>query len=197
MDIASLHRRESIILTTIDLIDEVGIQAVSTREVANRQGISQGTVFQYFKKKNELLNAVLEQFAMYDNDIYDTTKLKNMEPKEAIQFYIDSYLSYYENYPAITAVTQAYDVLRNDPELGSKVRSIFTRRAEAMLELIVKAQQSGVMDSELDSSVLADIFLSTFNGICLKWRVNTLEFSLRERTLEAIHLLLNKFSPNK
>jgi len=193
MDASALHKRESIIFTTIDIINEFGIQSVSTREVAKRQNISQGTVFQYFKKKADLLEAVLDHYSLYDNDIFQTTKLKNMDPMKAILFYIDSYLIYYENYPAVTALSQAFDVLRDDPELGDKVKGIFNKRFEHINKIIEEAQAIDVISKELKSEVLADIIISTCNGICLKWRMCSFDFSLRDRTLEAINMLWEAF----
>lgn len=187
-------KKESIIFTTIDLINEHGIQGVSTREVARRQGISQGMVFQYFPKKNDLLGAVLEHFSLYDNDIFDSTKIKNLNCKDAIIYYIDSYATYYENYPAITAVAQAYEVLLNDLYLGDKVKRIFRNRANCMKEIISQGQSAGIIRQDLDCDSLADIITSTQRGICLKWRIESYNFPLREKTLQAVNMLLDVFS---
>jgi AcrR family transcriptional regulator len=197
LDASAMHKRESIVFTTIDLINEFGIQAISTREVAKRQGISQGTVFQYFKKKSDLLNAVLDHYSLYDNDIFQTTILNKMEPKQSILFYIDTYLSYFENYPAITAVSQAYDILRDDPILGDKVKGIYDKRSNFIKSMIEEAQQAGIICREYDSSTVTDILISTCNGICLRWRINNFNFPLREKTLEAVNILLSAFNPCK
>jgi AcrR family transcriptional regulator len=194
MEIMSI-KQESIISTTIDLINENGIQAVSTREVAKRLGISQGSVFQYFPKKSDLLAAVLEHFSQYDRDIFNTGKLKNLEPREAILFFIDTCLLYYENYPAITAVTQAFDILRNDPELGGRVKEIYDSRTRFIRERISEARETGTLKKDCDEEVLADILVSTWGGICLKWRISNFAFSLREHALKAISQIFDLLQP--
>lgn len=194
MDNASVHKRESIIFNTIDVINECGIHSVSTKEVAKRLGISEGTIFKYFPKKKNLLYAVLEYFSKYDNDIFKTTEIKNMAPKDAIIFYIESYLIYYESYPAITAINQAYDGLYGDVELENKSKSIFLKRTEFVKKMIDEAQNIGEISKEIDSETLADIVTSTCRGICLKWRINRFNFSLRDKTMKAIYMLLNAFS---
>ena len=46
-----LHRKEQLILTAIEIIDEIGIQRLTTREIAKRQQISEATIFRHFKIK--------------------------------------------------------------------------------------------------------------------------------------------------
>jgi AcrR family transcriptional regulator len=58
MDNSLLHRRERIILTAIDIINELGIQGLSIREVAKREAIATSSIFSHFKSKNELILAV-------------------------------------------------------------------------------------------------------------------------------------------
>ncbi|MDW7675124.1 MAG: TetR/AcrR family transcriptional regulator [Bacillota bacterium] len=189
----TLHRKDRLILTTIDIINELGINGLTTKEIARRQGVSEGTIFKHYRNKNELIIATLDHFTQYDSDIFYSAQLRKLGPREAITFYIDSYASYYENYPAITAITQAYDVLRYDPELEDKVKQIYRSRADHMKQMIESAQEANVISKEENSEDLADIISSTCNGICLKWRMNGYNFSLREKTLVAVNMLLDAF----
>lgn len=194
MDSSYVHRKESIVFTAIDFIHEFGIQSVSTKEIAKRLGISESTIFKHFPKKNDLLMAVLDQFSLYDNDIFRTAISKKKDPREAITFFIDSYTGYYENYPAITALVQAYDVFRSIPELKEKAIGIVFHRLECMEKLVLAAQESGELRDDTDSALLAEMLISTCRGISLRWRMKEHGFSLREETLKAVRMLLDAFS---
>jgi len=193
MTINFLHRKESVILTAIEIIDELGIQGLSTREIAKRQGISEGTLFRHFKSKNEIVIAVLDYFSKYDADIFDSVKLKRLKSKEAIIFLIDSHVSYYENYPAITAVTQLYGVLSAEPDFTEKIKSIFFGRMNFLKEVIEGGQRAGEIKPDIDSDVAAHIIDGTFRSICLTWRMNGRKFPLREKMLLAVNVLLEAF----
>lgn len=117
-----LHRKERLIITAIEVIDELGIQGLSTREIARRQDVSEATLFRHYKNKNELLLGVLDHFSKFDNEILQSAKLKNLSAEEAIVYFITSTVEYYENYPAITSIMQIFDVLRYDNELSDKVK---------------------------------------------------------------------------
>lgn len=194
MDKSLLHRREAIILTSIEVINDYGIQGLSTREVAKRQGISEGTIFKHFHTKNELMLAILDNYSQYDADIIETIKLKNMGAIEAITFVINSYAEYYQNYPQITAITQAYDVLSCDPELKSKVKQIFSGRSDNMKTLIIEAQKSGMMSESIDSEMLSQIIWGSCRSICLKWRLSEYGFPLKEQIMSTLKMILNAFT---
>ncbi len=187
-------KKESIVFTAIDLINEYGIQAVSTREVAKRLDISQGTVFQYFSKKNDLLKAVLDHFSLYDNDLYNSAKARKTGRKEALIYYLDSYALYYENYPEITAVMQAFDVLRDDPDLGGQVKSIYQKRETFMRELVDDAIISGTLRKDIGSEAMSGIFTAVLRGMILKWRMENCGFPLRAETMKTVGVLLEAFS---
>lgn len=48
--------RETIVITALRLLDEVGIEALSTRRLAAELGIKSASLYWHFKDKNELLN---------------------------------------------------------------------------------------------------------------------------------------------
>jgi len=194
MDQLLIHRKESIILETINEIDRTGIQAVSTREIAKKQGVSERVIFKYFPKKIDLIHAVLEYYSKYDTAIFETTRSKCMNPIDAIKYYIDSYSSYYENYPAITSITQSYDILRCYPDLNYKVTSILNARSEFIQNLIEDGKREGQFCADTDSEGLSDIILGYFSRVCLNWRVSEGSFSLRQKTLDTVGIILQKFS---
>jgi AcrR family transcriptional regulator len=62
MTSGQLARRAKIIEEVIDLIAEVGADAVQMRDVAQRSGVALATVYRYFRSKEHLLAAALEDW---------------------------------------------------------------------------------------------------------------------------------------
>lgn len=197
MEESVTFRKENILLNAIDVVNESGFQALSTKEVAKRSGVSEATIFKYFPRKNHLIGAILEHYSQYDSGIFHSALNREGSPREAIIFFIDSYAIYYENYPVITVVTQAYDILRTIPGLESKVEEIITGRRAVMKRLIERAQAAGELSKEADSGRLAEILMSTFRGICLKWRMGGFGFSFRDECLSTANMLLDAFGPSR
>lgn len=55
--------RETVVAEALDLLDEVGLDAVSTRQLAKRLGVEQPSLYWYFRTKKDLL-AAMAQAAM-------------------------------------------------------------------------------------------------------------------------------------
>ncbi|MFD4635316.1 TetR/AcrR family transcriptional regulator C-terminal domain-containing protein [Streptomyces sp. NPDC058284] len=55
--------RETVVSEALDLLDEVGLDAVSTRRLAKRLGVEQPSLYWYFRTKKDLL-AAMAQAAM-------------------------------------------------------------------------------------------------------------------------------------
>lgn len=62
MTSGQLIRRAKIIEEVIDLIGDVGAEAVQMRDVAQRSGVALATVYRYFSSKDHLLGAALEDW---------------------------------------------------------------------------------------------------------------------------------------
>jgi len=186
-----LHTKESLILSTIEVISEQGLQGLTTREVAKRQGISESTIFKHYKSKNELILAVLEYFSQYDQAIIESLGLKAFKPIESIMYFVEAYVTYYENYPAITAITLSYEGLMREAELSAEVFRIFTKRITTIQFLIEKAKQQKEIPSFIDPKSLTDLIIGMERVVVLRWRLDNYSFSLKDHTLSTLKMLLN------
>lgn len=190
-----LHRKDSIILTTIDVIDEVGIHALSTREVAKRVGISEPAIFKHFKTKSDLILAVLDHYTQYDMDVIQSIRLKNLNPVRAIISYVETYAIYYENYPQITALTQSLDVLRNDPNLSIKINNLIILRT-GFLEELIECASIEMKEKQINSKYLAVSIMGLIKEWCFQWRISGYSFSLKDRIMSTLEMLLFAFEFN-
>jgi hypothetical protein len=136
---------------------------------------------------------MLDYFSQYDAELFHSVTLQDLTAKEAIVYVIESFVTYYERYPAITAVMQVYSVLLAETDFADKIKSIMCRRNDFLKQVIEAGKEAGEICANTDSALLADIIIATFERICLLWRVNARSFSLRNRVLEAENMLLAPF----
>jgi AcrR family transcriptional regulator len=191
MEDVILHRKEKLIITTIEVIEEVGIQSLSTRLIAKKEGVSEATLFRHYKSKNDLLLAVLENFSQFDQDIIQSVRLKKLLPFEAIKYLITMLVEYCENYPAITSIGQLFDVFRYEPDLAQKTMEIQNIRKNFLVELIISAQDNGDIDPNTEEDAIANLIIGTFKEIIFQWRSQNYEFSIKEKVHSAVNLILN------
>lgn len=189
-----IPRKDSIILATIDVLDQRGIQGLTIKEIANRAGISEGAIFKHFKSKNDLISAVLDHFHMFDKEIKETIEMKEINPREAIVFIISSYASYLESYPALTALNEIMNELTYEPELADKVMELYIGRVNFTKKLIEEAQAIGEINPKYDSEQLAIVIIGSYKEISLNWRFQNRGFLLSEEITKTLDSLLTAFS---
>jgi len=193
MDKNMLHRKDRLIITTIEIIDELGIHCLSTREIARREGVSEATLFRHYKNKNELLMAVLDSFSQFDHDIFQSVKIKQLSPIESLKYMVNAYTEYYENYPAITAILELYEVFRYDKDLVEKIKDIQYTRTDMTKQLIQEAIDISELPPFINSYNLAVLISGMSREICLNWRLGHFDFKLSERMQATLIMLLTAF----
>lgn len=190
MNKSLVKRKESIIISTIETLNAVGLQNLSTKLIANREGVSEGTLFRHFKNKSEIMLAVVDHFSQYDQAIIETCRRTQLSPLETIRYFYNAYAEYYQNYPEITVVVQAYDSLMCDDELAERVRFIINNRSGFIIETIIEAQKRGDIMENLDPVLVENILTGGSKEICLKWRMANFGFSIKNETTKMIDIMI-------
>lgn len=185
-----IPRKESIVVTTIDVMNEFGVQALSTREVAKREGVSESAIFKHYPKKSDLIYAVLDAYSKGEQEIFDSIVKKDLEVKQAIVSFIENYTTYFQDYPAITSIAQGLDEMSYHPAHKDQVKLIIENRHNFMTQLIERGQKGGEIKGDSDKELLAEVIMGTLNGICLNWRIGNYDFSLKEHSLSAVQIIL-------
>ena len=195
MESVILHRKESLILTAIDIINELGIQGLSIREVAKRQKITSAAIFSHFKSKSDLINDVLNHYTQYDDIILQSINLKNLSGNEAIIYYVDSFYTYYESYPAITSIILACDGLRCEPDFRNKIEDIIRTRRNFLNLMVKECQEAQELRADMESEYITDIINGACREVCLNWRMSGFGFSLKDRVMTMLDQILKGFKP--
>lgn len=186
-----IHRREKIIFRAIEVINENGVQALTTKRIAELEKIAESTIFKHFSSKNEILMAVIDFYSQYDDDIIESIELKNLKGIAALIFYIESYIRYYENYPAITSITQGIDEMRYIEELSDRVVEVFRKRNDCLMKIIEEAKEKNQISCSYDSISYVDAIFGAVGGIIRTWRLEGYKFELLPRCMNAIRLILS------
>jgi len=191
-----ISRQESIILTALEIINELGYQRLSTKEICKRQGISEGSLYKHFCSKNEILLGVLQYFGHFDELIGKYIKIKKLSPKEGILFFFAKSAEIYEIDPSLTAILNQIETFMNEPDLREEIIKIYRYRSNLMLDLINQAIDQKDFRTDVDSKQLVDILLGTNMAVILRWRINNFNFPLRKRSISISENILLAYCHN-
>ncbi len=185
-------RKDSIVLAALDIIDESGIQGLSTKEIAVKQGISESLLYKHFNSLNEVLVAVVEYFSRFDAMIINTVLKLDISCKGKILEYTKSFIELYENYPALTAILLNYETLMHYEHTGDKIRDIIKKRSDFVSGVVASGQNTGELDTYYTPQELTDIIKGTATNMILRWKMSGYNFQLKESMLTIIKKVLDK-----
>lgn len=181
-----LKRKEKVIISAIELLDEGGIQGLTTKELAKREGVSEPAIYKQFDSKQDIIIAILDRFASYDDVIMNTIIEQKMPPRESVFYYAEAYAGYYQSYPQITTVMFSFDVYRYDKETDLKMKNILNKRYGFMTDIIKRGQEQKQFDNSIHPMEYAEILLGIIWSITFKWKTENCVGDLKWRITSAL-----------
>lgn len=188
-----LSRREEIILTTINLIHELGIHNISMKDIGRREGVTEASLYKHFKSKEEILLCVLEYYEKYDNYIYKTIQEKHSTVREKILLYFNMYGEYYNNYKEITSLVRSCDTLLYDKSFTDKIKHMVGKKTAFLTDVIKKGQKKGELKTSITAENFAFVLLGTFDKVVSMWRMGNYTFLLNDRISEIMGDILTQY----
>ena len=189
----SIYRKDSVVITTIEIISELGMQGLTSKEIAKREKISEGTLFSHFKNMDEIISAVLKYHSELDTSIVETVEAKKLSPIESITLFASIYAENYENYPESTCLTNISEMLLQNGELAKQAEEIMSNRIIYFKSLLEKAQKCGDINPVVDSQILIDVMVGSFFMIIYRWRKSKYAFKFKEQVISTLEIFLDAF----
>lgn len=185
-----LKRKEKVIIAAIDLFDEAGINGLTTKEIANRQNITEPAVYKQFRSKKEIVMAILDRYCVFDELIKNTIVDNSIEGKAGIEYLVRAYTEYYQNYPQITTAMFSFDMFRYDKELHEKMDDIINKRRDVIAGLVSEANEKGEFSRDVDIQAMTDALFGVIWSVTFMWKMEGCKFDLKERALKAVASIL-------
>jgi AcrR family transcriptional regulator len=167
--------KETIIRESIKLFLAKGFRGTSVKEITEAAGIGRGTLYWYFKSKDEILVSIFEKWekafvdglrkAVNDREGNFTAKYKAFH-KFSTEFARD------ERELAIVFNTLLNEIVGTNSPAETAVKASherYRRLLEAMLE---EGKKEGSVKEDLDSLLYAHVIAASHTGMLVEWFVN-------------------------
>jgi TetR/AcrR family transcriptional regulator, fatty acid metabolism regulator protein len=156
-----MDKRELIIKCAIEIMSAKGHHNARIQEIADKAGVAVGTIYHYFRNKEELIEYIFE--VECDKQCRFIAELNNrkMEVMQKIELFIQFNIEVMENNPDILKlIVQECSLISS---LNHKVQENAFRVINSFAELIKIAQEQGKVKN-LDAGSFAKIILNTLHS---------------------------------
>ncbi|MDX1672558.1 MAG: TetR/AcrR family transcriptional regulator [Balneolaceae bacterium] len=166
------RRKRMIIDAAEEVIFEKGIDQATMEEIAEEAELSKGTLYLYFKNKNELYLALCERGSNILNDRFSKIFAEDRTGLELVRLMGETYLDFVRNNPDYFKAFMYYESLLDVEELrNSEMAQVCEENAQQAMQYIVKAlqvgMQDGTIDDEYDPKELAIMIWGSTRGMVL------------------------------
>src|SRR5680860_236083 len=166
------QRRKTIIDAAEKVLFSKGLDHATMTEIAGEAELSKGTLYLYFKNKNELYTAITKRGSNLLNKQLTKGFSGNHTGIELIQLMGETYLNFVRNNPGYYNAFAHYETLRDTNKLqNSEVAQTCEENRRQAMGLMVRALQIGMQDGTIrnsyDPKELAVLIWASTRGITL------------------------------
>jgi TetR/AcrR family transcriptional regulator, fatty acid metabolism regulator protein len=183
------HRRGEILRAAVEVFADRGYFAARMREVAQRAGVADGTLYLYFKGKEDLLVSILEEYAeaFLTRARHDAEKIT--DPNEKLRMVVERHLFSMERDRALAQVFQIE--LRHTRRFLRQIAKGKVAQYLALLqEIIAEGRRGGCFRTDVPVEVAARVVFGAVDEVVTAWVLASRPWPLAEHAKPLVGLLL-------
>ena len=165
-------RRDKILLKAVELYMIEGYANVSITDLQAALDMGRGTLYYYFKDKDDLFQEVVDVFLIKPKQraldrVKDTVTIPEMI--EAMLYYLNQLQEFYnqvenKNINTSNVVTMMYTAYSRFPELFKKARRMYEHELNLWIQAIKNSMRAGEVRGNVPIETTAHLFLHIKDG---------------------------------
>ena len=165
------RRRQQIIVAAKRVFSKKGFNKATMEDIAKESELSPGTLYLYFKNKEELYASLSLRILYFQNiRVEQVIREEDADPESKLKLLMDAMFDVYEFDPLVIINMfhlQSSETLKNlSEELLLEIKTINHKVLNNVASIFSEGIEQGFFIEE-HPVALADIFLSTFGGVVL------------------------------
>jgi AcrR family transcriptional regulator len=154
-------RQEQIKQAVLDIIFTDGLKNLSTRNLAKRIGMSEGTIFRHFRTKQDITLSIITD--VQNEFIGSLRKIANssIEPEQRLNNFLCETVRYLTDNKGITMLLFSEASHHNDVTLKNNLKQIFNNQKMLVSKIIL----DGIAIGKWDESIAVENMAMLYMGI--------------------------------
>ena len=160
---------DRILLSAERVFAQRGFTKATISEIARMAGVADGTVYDYFQNKEDLLLSIpMKRFEKHLEELPETFHIQS--PLRKLRRFIKYYFSLFLNEREFLEVFLLHIQL-NKRFYGSEAFESFRNYFRAVEDIIEEGKKDGSFNNSANARVFRNMFLGTFSHLALRWTI--------------------------
>ena len=151
-EVIGRQRKQQILDAALEVFSSRGFAAASTAEIAKAAGIAEGTIYNYYRSKREVLIAAIERSVMSQPFVSLVEHAEDMDYPTLLTHILEDRLSFMDNSANVQMLLMMSEILR-DPELKDIYRSHVVEPIMTRMEKMFEAKVASGYFRQMDPRV--------------------------------------------
>ncbi|WP_291861404.1 TetR/AcrR family transcriptional regulator [Marinilabilia sp.] len=187
------ERQEQIIEASIGLIDRLGIQGFTIKNLSKEIGISEPAIYRHFDSKMEILATILDGFLQRVSLYHKEKSAAQLPARERMELFFKMIFNVFADNPTLISVIFAEEIFRNEPALSQKVMEIQQINEKELGAIISEiALKEDLTGTPVETLVM--MFFGPVRLLARKWKMQDCRFDLREEGDQLIQTIIKMIS---
>ncbi|AQQ52847.1 TetR/AcrR family transcriptional regulator [Planococcus lenghuensis] len=179
-----------IIDAAVTVIAENGYHQAQVSKIAKQAGVADGTIYLYFKNKEDILISVFEEkMSLFTDKLMEILETE-MPASDKLKFMIENHFDVLSADRHLSIVTQL-ELRQSNHDLRMKINGVL-KEYLVLLDVILKeGMESGEFDQDMDIRLARQMVFGTMDETITTWVMNDHKYDL-VRLAPKVHRMLMK-----
>jgi AcrR family transcriptional regulator len=181
--------KERIVQVALRVFAEKGYHEATMEDVAHRLGVSEGTIYLYFKSKRELFKAIS------DLGEHDVAKILSsaMESGDPLKSFFELATEVYEQYEPLSGLfMELLAEASRDASLRKILKDDFNKDRETMMNFLAELRERGRIGAEADMNSASMAILILFYGYAVTRLLGVGKNEAKRACAEAMRVMFER-----
>lgn len=183
-------RRESIIQAAIEVFSKKDFKTASISEIAQKAGIANGTIYQYFRSKEDLFFAIpIEKTNEFRSQL--EIQLEGISGAfNKIRKFVWYFLYFFKTNPEYGRILML-EMRVSKSFVKTETYHFLKQSVSQIIDIILEGQNEGVIRQDTDIYILRHLILGTLEHIVSRWLLKGEKYDLLEHHQEVSCILID------
>jgi len=163
------ERTSQIISAAEDVFTKKGFAEARMDDIAEETGLSKGTLYNYFKSKDDLIIAILDRIFQREFRVFDETDFSNMNATETINLFVDTVAKDIKLMLRLMPIAYEFLALAFRNKTVQKALKVYVNRYMNILVPIIENGIASGEFKEVDPREVAIAMGAVLEGTILIW----------------------------
>ena len=181
---------KQIIDAAVIAIAENGYHQAQVSKIANQAGVADGTIYLYFKNKEDILISVFqEKMGVFVDNLQEIIKNGSSSSEKLAQM-IENHFRVLSDDRHLATVTQL-ELRQSNKEVRLKINAILKEYLKLLDEILIEGMLSGEFNQTMDVRLARQMVFGTIDEITTTWVMNEYRYDLLALSSKVTQLVLN------